>query len=351
MNKRLATFFYYALLLAAVVLAVFLFIPKNYDLPSPQKAVHTQFWDLPTGSRIAYTRLPAMGVKKPYPIVFLQGGPGGFIAQRNITALAPLAELGYELYLYDPVGSGQSARLANIADYTPERQRADLHAIVEQIGAEKVILIGQSWGAVLASLYLAEHAGRVHKAVFTGPGPLPHLAPELRLLPALDSLKARQPTFTNQQANAQSQNLRSRLVSWLAVHFGIQLASNREMDAFQTQRNHWLNKATVCDAAFAPPAESGGGFYAQLMTLHHLQQMADPRPLLQGNQTPVLLLCGQCDNQPWGVVPDYLSLFTNASLEIVPGAGHVIATEKPEEFVRRVGVFLEEEGAVGRPRP
>lgn len=85
------------------------------------------------------------------------------------TALAPIAELGYELYWYDLAGSGQSARLANIADYAPERQRADLHAIVEQISAEKVILIGQSWGAVLASMYLAEHAGRVHKVVFSGP--------------------------------------------------------------------------------------------------------------------------------------------------------------------------------------
>ncbi len=77
------------------------------------------------------------------------------------------------------------------------------------------------------------------------------------------------------------------------------------------------------------------------MRLHHLQQMADPRPQLQGNQIPVLLLRGQCDNQPWGVVPDYLALFPNARLEIVPGAGHVIATEQPAEYIRRVGVFLD----------
>lgn len=41
--------------------------------------------------------------------------------------------------------------------------------------------------------------------------------------------------------------------------------------------------------------------------------------------------CGQCDNQPWGVVPDYLGLFNNARLEIMPGAGHVIATERLKE--------------------
>jgi len=57
------------------------------------------------------------------------------------------------------------------------------------------------------------------------------------------------------------------------------------------------------------------------MTLHHLEQMADPRPQLQGNQTPMLLLRGQCNNQPWGVVPDYLGLIPNARLEIVPVPG------------------------------
>ena len=32
-----------------------------------------------------------------------------------------------------------------------------------------------------------------------------------------------------------------------------------------------------------------------------------------------------------GVVPDYLGLILNARLEIVPGAGHVIATERLKE--------------------
>lgn len=41
-------------------------------------------------------------------------------------------------------------------------------------------------------------------------------------------------------------------------------------------------------------------------------------------------------------MPDYLGLFTNARLEIVPGAGHAMATERPAEYARRVGEFLEE---------
>lgn len=67
--------------------------------------------------------------------------------------------------------------------------------------------------------------------------------------------------------------------------------------------------------------------------------MADPRSQLHGNQTPLQLLRGQCDNQPWGVVPDYLALYPNARLEIEPGAGHVIATERPADYARRAGCF------------
>ena len=68
------------------------FIPRTYNVLQLQKRKGTQYWDLGTGSRIAYMLVPAKGIKKPYPIIYLQGGPGGFISDRNIKILAPLSE-------------------------------------------------------------------------------------------------------------------------------------------------------------------------------------------------------------------------------------------------------------------
>jgi hypothetical protein len=52
---------------------------------------------------------------------------------------------GFRVYLYDQVGSGLSSRL-RVRDYTLERDVADLEAIRQQIGADRLILIGHSWG-------------------------------------------------------------------------------------------------------------------------------------------------------------------------------------------------------------
>lgn len=111
-----------------------------------QRRADTQYWQLPTGSRIAFTRIAAKAKKRPYPIIYLHCGPGGHVRDGLIGSLAPLAQEGYDLYFYDQIGSGMLDRLADITEYTVERHIQDLAAINEKLGGGKVILIGQSWG-------------------------------------------------------------------------------------------------------------------------------------------------------------------------------------------------------------
>ncbi len=125
------------------------FIPRSYNVAQIGERKGTQYWDLQTGSKIAYTLVAAKGKRKPHPIIYLQGVPGRFIFDRNIQVLAPLSEDGFDIYLYDQVGSGLSERLSNINEYTADRHKKDLEQIIEKIGSEKVILIAQSWGAIL----------------------------------------------------------------------------------------------------------------------------------------------------------------------------------------------------------
>ena len=72
---------------------------------------------MPTGSRIAYTLLPAKGPKKAYPIIYLLGGPGGWVDETVVRMMTPLTAEGYDVYLYDQVGSGWSERLADIREF------------------------------------------------------------------------------------------------------------------------------------------------------------------------------------------------------------------------------------------
>lgn len=340
MKKTLKKLAYSALLTGALLISIILFLPRAYDVPQLKKRDSTKFWNLSTGSQIAYTLIEAKGEKKRFPIIFLQGGPGGPIYDNNIKILGQLAEDGYDVYLYDQVGSGFSKRLENIEEYTAERHRKDLEEIVALIGSEKVILIGQSWGAILAVLYAADNQEKVEKIIFTSPGPIQPTDRELAEFEAPDSLNLIKPAYTNAQANQKVQNLRMMFASFLAKRFGIKLASDKEADDFQTYLNSYLSKSTVCDTSISPVPEAGGGFYAQIMTVNSFSIIPNPRPTLQNPIIPVLVMKGQCDNQKWGFTKEYLDIFPNNQLVVIPGAGHSISLEQPEMYLTTLRKFI-----------
>jgi hypothetical protein len=51
-------------------------VPVGDPQLPPAPVAGQRFWELPTGSRIAYVHLPARGTPRPTPVVFLHGGPG-----------------------------------------------------------------------------------------------------------------------------------------------------------------------------------------------------------------------------------------------------------------------------------
>ena len=340
MRKNIFQFIKYALLLSLVAYMVAVFIPRSYDVLQMHKRKGTQYWDLQTGSRIAYTMLSATGLKKPFPIIYLQGGPGGFISDRDIEMLAPLSEDGFDIFLYDQIGSGQSERLSDINEYTAVRHKKDLEEIVNKIGSEKVILIGQSWGAILATLYIADNPEKVEKVILTGAVPIQPMHEELINKNAPDSLNLRKPPYSNREASEKTKNIRINAITFWAKSFGKKIASDKEADDFQTYLNSELNKATVCDTSKALEAEGGGGFYAQVMTVQSFNEIQDIRPKLKGSKVPILLMKGQCDNWSGGFVNEYLELFPNHQLKIIPDAGHSISVEQPEIYLNIIREFL-----------
>jgi len=329
-------------LLGLLALGLAVFLPRSYGtLPMPALA-NSRSWRLPTGSRIAYTLIPGRGVKKPYPIIYLQGGPGGAMSEGLLNILTPFTADGYDVYVYDQIGSGRSGRLADIREYTTDRHRRDLEAIVRQIGAEKVILIGQSWGAILAALYVADNPGRVDRLILTGPGPIQPTDWSLATLKAPDSLHLREPYYTNHQGNELANNIRTRAMEFCASSFGWKLAGDAEADDFAAYLGSLVNRSTVCDTSLISQAipHAGAGFYVQVMTVHSFARTPDPRPRLRGLPIPLLVLKGQCDNQKWGFTNEYLQLFPDHRLVVIPDAGHNIYGEQPDRYLTAIREFL-----------
>jgi proline iminopeptidase len=328
------------MLTSIAVCLLLILIPRTYDISKANLRLGTQFWELPTGSKIGYFHISGEGTKRPFPIIYLQGGPGGFISDYNIKTFTALSDDGYDIYLYDQIGSGQSERLSNISEYTTDRHKQDLEEIVKIIGSEKVILIGQSWGVLLATLFIADNPNSVEKIIFTGVPPIQPMKKQYLDIKAPDSLHLKKPHYSNQEANVKTQNIRSNAAEICARTFGVKLAPDNEVDDFQTYRNQELNKATVCDTLKALKAEVGGGFYAQVMTVKSFSEIKDPRTKLINCKIPALIMRGQCDNQSWGFVIEYLDLFPNHTLKIIPDAGHSIAVEQPDFYINTIRNFL-----------
>jgi proline iminopeptidase len=340
MNKVFRKTVIYAGLSAVLIFLLLVFVPRSYNVPKLKPREATQFWHLSTGSVIGFSFFKGKGERKPFPLIFLHGGPGGAFSDEAIQLRSKLGDDGYDVYIYDQVGSGQSARLKNISEYSPERHRQDLEEIVKKIKAEKVILIGHSWGAILALQYAAENQTKIEKLIFTCPGPIYPFSSELLAIKAPDSLQLKAPVFTNAQGNKKANNIRTKAMAYFATHFGFKIAGDQEADAFQTVLEYEVNKSTVRDTSNIAAPTAGGGYYAAVMTFHHLLSSKDPRPLLRNSTIPVLVVKAQYDNQHWGLTQEYLQLFSNHKLVVIPNAGHAISIEQPELYLRAIKEFL-----------
>lgn len=100
-------------------------------------------------------------------IIALHGGPGG--DYRNLLPVEPLSD-DYFLVFYDQRMTGLSSRkfdgIIDLQSYFD-----DLDAFVDHYGAgRKVILLGHSWGAMMASGYVGMHPEKVDRIVMIEPG-------------------------------------------------------------------------------------------------------------------------------------------------------------------------------------
>ncbi len=326
-------------ILTAVLAWLYVYKPIPVTVPLPEPTSATQYWQLSTGSRIAYIFHPAVGEAHPAPVIYLHGGPAVPTRTSNYEFFKQLTIDGFNVYLYDQVGTGLSSQSDNISEYTLERNVADLEAIRQQIGSEKVILVGTSWGSVLAAYYLEQYPNHVEKVIFMSPGVLGDRSKvsydykrsassqdDSILLPSLRMILAGALARTNPAA---------------ATNFASQTEMNGIYDAFVTSPS--MDYQVNCKG-YVPtnkPSRSGGGnYYANLLILQSLKKAHDPRPNLTSLQTPALIMRGVCDYIPWESTLSYKQTLPNSTLILIENAGHALTESQPETVLASMRAFL-----------
>ena len=94
----------------------------------------------------------------PAPVMICHGGPGA--THDYCEPIADLARAGRACVLYDQIGNGKSQHRpdAPAEFWTPQLFRDELVALTRHLGiAERYVVIGQSWGGMLAMEHALDH--------------------------------------------------------------------------------------------------------------------------------------------------------------------------------------------------
>jgi proline iminopeptidase len=102
------------------------------------------------------------------PLLLLHGGPGADHSD-FLPALKPLAKR-CQLILIDERGSGRSERLADPKGYTLDHMVKDIERVRRHFGFPRLVVLGHSFGGILAQAYAVRHPRRILGLVLAGTG-------------------------------------------------------------------------------------------------------------------------------------------------------------------------------------
>lgn len=264
-------------------------------------------------------------------IIVIHGGPGW--DYRSLLPLQALAD-DYFVLFYDQRGAGLSPRVAP-AQLTLESSLADLDAIVERYrGSGEVILVGHSWGAMLATAYLGRQPDKISHAVLAEPGFLngetfSHAG--VRFGPRWEAgylWFATKRWFESLHiAGPDGDAAMDYFLGEAAAQANQEYYCNGVVPEAGTLR--WRAGATAMQAILASAIDEQGHFNIDLTEG------------LERFRRPVLLLASEC-NALIGVEQQKRQqrFYPSSQLKIIPASGHMMLSEQPEKTINVIRDYL-----------
>lgn len=99
------------------------------------------------------------------PVIFLHGGPGSGCNENHRRYFNPKK---YRVVLFDQRGCNRSVPNGCVEENTTQEILNDIEAIRRQLGIDKWLLFGGSWGATLALLYAEQYSQNVSGIILRG---------------------------------------------------------------------------------------------------------------------------------------------------------------------------------------
>lgn len=251
------------------------------------------------------------------PVVVLHGGPGadhGYLLP-GFDSLAA----GRELVYYDQRGGGRSPVARDVPVGWREHV-ADLDALRRLWDLERLVILGYSWGGLLAQLYATEHPERVERLALVCPAP---------------SWRAARDEF---ERRFEQRTLAPELV---AERLALRESGLRERDPRAYERRlfelavvpYFYDRARARDLA---PFRVVGR--TQQEVWRSLDDY-DLRPALRRLRVPAFVLHGEDDPIPIEASRETAALL-GAEFHALEHCGHCPHVERLEDFHRLLDAFL-----------
>jgi proline iminopeptidase len=255
------------------------------------------------------------------PVIAVNGGPGlthGYMLMNDMWQKVAQHRL---VVFYDQRGLGASKHMQPGAPQSMDAQVADLDAVRGDLKLDKVALVGDSYGGMLAMAYAAAHPEHVAKLVLSDSAPptwgsMVHLLPQV--FPDIEEESA-----ADEKKLGESTDAAARLS--LRNHFRMIFYSPEKRDAYM---------AKMGDLGFEPAIGEA---------VSKAIEKIDLTPSLAKFSFPTLVITGRYD---MNVAP--LTAWNMA--HAIPGAkmiffeesGHLPSYEEPEKYQRVLEEFLDQ---------
>jgi proline iminopeptidase len=290
-------------------------------------------WYLPTADGKAYLYVTSLG--NGPEVVVLHGGPGNDF-NYLVDAVRPESD-DYRFVLYDQRGSLLSpVPEREIKELTATTMVEDLDSLRIALGKQKLILLGHSWGTILALLYYQAHPEHVAGLVLTGSGP-----PQIPLGESFANFLG--PMRSRQRAMRE----RSEVKEVLDAEG---LGSKGPPDHFSAEQQSWKHRieglaaVNVFHVERWRQVQGGGVYYNEAVDDaigNSLPARWDIEPTLREHPVPITIVQGDHDFfDPSASTWRSLESSRDVQIVVIRDAGHYSWIDNPDAFAQAVRTGL-----------
>ncbi|WP_035716379.1 alpha/beta fold hydrolase [Christiangramia echinicola] len=256
-----------------------------------------------------------------FPVLIINGGPG--MNSKGFESLAKLLSENNKVIIYDQRGTGKSVlNEMSASNMTIELMVGDIERLREHLGYKSWIILGQSFGGMLAYAYAAKHPDRVQAMVQSHSGGM--------------SLR-----------NVASFNVRNGLTSSendSLDHYSLLIQRNPENEEFQKKRALFMAKAyvvgseheeTISERLLQVNREINSMLWEDMRL-----NIFDKTEEMKEFEKNLLIMHGLQDVVPVDIAENSHNILPNSKLVTMGNCGHYGWLDRPEVYLKEVKAFL-----------